>query len=527
MIQNINEIKEQLDIIEIISTFLPLKRSGSNYTAKCPFHEEKSDSFIVSKSKNRYKCFGCGAGGNAIDFIMNFLKIDFTEAILKAAEISNIEIKQEYNAKYAEFAKKKQEAQERLEILNKEQLKALIKHEKLMEYLLKRGLTYENIERHDLGYNLDSKIILDIMGERLAKELYLITENGYNFFNNRLMFGIRDSKNKLVGYSGRIHDFLNFSKQAKYINSKDSFLYKKSDILYNINHAKKLINETKSLYIVEGYFDSITCNILNTPSIALCGTALNENHIKNIAKYTNDKTTINIMLDSDKAGRAASVRAYKTFMQYNYIDIVMVRLQPRFKDLNEFYIAKQRGETKDSDQNAIKHVGLEFCLKVELGLAESIKEKQEKLRFYTEYYKKADYFTKEYMLPYLSKYQHLNAPQRAPTDYNKSEQDYILTLLANDANKAFLARHVLDSSDFIDSKSFLDIYNNIDTKYHFIETNNDISNDDFYKIILRYKIYSLESKRAKALQRRPIDTNYILLLNKEIKEFKSELVIPF
>ena len=279
MIENIQQIKDCIDIVQIIESYLPLKKSGANYLANCPFHNEKSPSFVVNKQKNMFHCFGCGEGGNGIDFIIKYDRLDFIEATHKAARLCNIDVVEKVDIHFSKKRDKIKDMQDRLETLQKEQLKALTKHEKLIAYLLKRGFKYEDIEKHDLGYNLDSKIIIDIMSEKYAKELNLITEKNYNFFNNRLMFAIRNSNNKIVGFSGRIHDYYNFTNQAKYINSTDSILYKKSDILYNYNHAKELLRNRNEIYIVEGYFDAITCNLLGIPSVALCGTALNANQI--------------------------------------------------------------------------------------------------------------------------------------------------------------------------------------------------------------------------------------------------------
>lgn len=525
MIENIQQIKDSINIVEIIESYLPLRRNGDNYISCCPFHNEKTPSFSVSKSKNIWHCFGCGLGGNGIDFIIKKENLDFIAAVRKAANICGIDLKESYNENVDKVREKIKDLQARLETLQKEQYLELLKHEKLMKYLEKRGFN-SNLQAFDFGLNLDKKRIIEIMTYEGALNLNLITEKGYNFFNNRLMLAIRNNQNKIVGFSGRTHDYFNFSNQPKYLNSKESILYKKSDILYNINHVKALLKQTNEIYIVEGYFDSLTCNLLGIPSVALCGTALNANHLKNLSKLINDNTQIYISLDSDSPGRDATLRAVKVMLEYGFVESNVARLNPTYKDINEFYINSNNKNIPFAKSNAI-----EYALKVELGLATNIKKKQEILRYYREYINNCkDIFTRKYVEKILAKFNLIETPRMTETSHNIKEQEIILNQLAIDKQKRFLARDILSSDEFKDKKAYDDIMagkENADTRKYLILDSINMDNETFYKIILRYKIFSLESKKQKAMEKSKIDIKYLVALNEKISEYKNTLDIPF
>lgn len=527
MIENLAQIKEQINIIEVLQSYIPLKKMGSNYISICPFHTENTPSLVVSRKKGKFHCFGCNEGGNAIDFVMKYEHIDFIEAIKKCSNICNIEVKEIRSKKSIELLERKQELQERLKRLNISMRNNLLRHEKLVSYLLKRGFKYEVIEQFGLGLALSKNQVIDILGLANAKELGFITDKGYNFFENRLMITLFDSNNNIVGFSGRIHDYNNFTKSPKYINSKDSLLYKKSDILYNLGFARTLkhksiegIKEKNVLFIVEGYFDSISLTLLGIPSIAICGTALNPTYLKNIMKYFSE-SKIYIALDSDNAGREASIRAYKVFLEYGFVDVKIARLKGDYKDVNECF---SKGEALDFKF----YEGLDFALRVELSQG-SIKERQERLKYYATIYKKQrDYFVIEYMRPYMQRY-FIQRQEKLKTT-NESDEESILTQLAQDNTKRFIAEKILSSEDFSNKEAFLDIMSNKQSslyRQYELKECREIANDLFYKIILRFKIEILKYKRNKALYQKPFDKDYILALNNKIDEMNEHLKIQF
>lgn len=534
MIENIQEIKDSIDIVQVIESYLPLRKSGGNFIANCPFHSEKSPSFVVNKAKNLYHCFGCNAGGNGIDFIMQKESLDFINAIKKAANICNITINETFSENYTKKRNKILDMQERLNRLQVAQFNALMKHKKLVEYLEKRGFNKETLKKYDFGLCLEKKEIINIMTYEYALNLNLITDKGYNFFNNRLTLAIRSSYGNIVGFSGRIHDYFNFTNQSKYINSKDSILYKKSEILYNFANAKELLKKRNEIYIVEGYFDALTCNLLEIPSVALCGTALNANHLKVLNRLINEETIIYIALDSDNAGQQATIRAIKTLMQNAFIESKVARLNPQYKDINEFYMKSNIDSNKEITQSVPFSIfeSLEYALKVELGNAKTINAKKEKFRFYTDYLQSCkDIFIKEYVAKILEKFNFTESKEIKESNYLLQEQSFILNQLANSREKRFLANSLLNSDDFSDKDSFLHILANHENNKDFIKyailDYENIDNDTFYKIILRYKIFRLESKRNKTLHKKPLDSKYLYELNTQIQGYKNELEIPF
>lgn len=519
MLQNIEYIKQNANIVEVIQSFIPLRKNGGNYISKCPFHDEDTPSFTVNLRKNIFHCFGCNEGGNAVDFVMKYERIDFVQAIKKVANICNIDIQEHktYTKKALDYI----EITERYQELYNESLKALLQHDKLCQYLEKRGIKKEFFSVYKIGLCLDKQTIIKIMGYKLSLELGLIIgKSDYNFFQNRLLFFISDAKSNIVGISGRIHDYNNFSKSPKYINSKESTIYKKSEILYNLHFALQIMKEHKKneIYIVEGYVDALTCNLLHIPAIALCGTGFNKNHLTLLNKYIDEKTKIYLALDSDIAGNNATIRAYKILLQYGFIE-AKVAILKGYKDLNEFYILSQ-------DKTNIPFMiyeALFFCLETEIANAITIAQKRSKLAFYVNFYKNSnDYFTKQYMSVYIKKYIDIqNQKPEQNTHYNIKDEHLLLAILANDRKKRFIAEPILQSSFFSDSVAFLDIMANKQTKNmrkYMLMPYAEISDEVFYKIIIRYKIIFLKQS-LQAIS----DVKQKLLIKKQIQDLKKRL----
>ena len=541
MITNLDYIKSNLDIVSIIENYLPLKKAGANYLTACPFHDENTPSLIINKSKNLFHCFGCGEGGNALDFIIKYEKLDFNNAVKKACSICNLDIKEEQSKKQS----KDKETQERLQNFYDESLKELLKHEKLLNYLAKRGFKGEVLESYGLGYCLSSERIKEILGDSLAYSLGFFTEKGYNFFQNRLLLCIRNEREKIVGFSGRLfEDSSKHAKTAKYINSKESELYKKNSILYNYTNALNILNRTKApyIYIVEGYFDALTCNLLEIPSVSIMSASIHLNQLKLLTKLLKDDTRIHIALDSDEAGRSGSIRAYKMLLQYGYLESKISRLDKSYKDLNEFYTKSE------SPIIPFKHFsGMDFSLKVELGLAKSIKAKNEILDYYKNLANKAnDIFTKNYILKHLNKYlikpldsmpdkeaqnkQNQQTPQQEAQQriIHKRQETEILTQLAQDKQKRYLIKDLLNANDFIQKDIFTNIINEKETKEIrelLLQSATEQDLNTFYKIALRYKTNILKKRLSKAIKDNNI--NYIHAINLKLQELNKYQEIPF
>ena len=313
----VDEIKSRLDIVDVISKYVILKKRGANYLGLCPFHNEKTPSFIVSPQKGIFKCFGCGKGGDAISFLMEIKGQSYSETIKDLADQFNVELPRG-NSNYEKAKDKKAKIYEILEkaknyytetLLNKPEAKAAY------DYLMKRGITEDTIKKYGLGYSYNS---YDALIKYLKEyEVGILIESGlvvnneekmsyYDRFRDRLMIPIFDEKNQVVAFGSRTlkKDF----DGPKYINSPDTPVYNKSKILYGFNFASKEIKNRDSVLIMEGYFDVITAQVNGVGNaVATCGTALTPEHVKLISHYCASRK-IYLAFDTDNAGQNATNR---------------------------------------------------------------------------------------------------------------------------------------------------------------------------------------------------------------------------
>lgn len=305
--QNVwDEIKNKSDIVSIISEYVSLSKQGNNFKACCPFHGEKTPSFIVSPDKQIFKCFGCDKGGNVLDFVSEYKKITKLEALKILAEKANTNIddyiSKYQNSNYSESQMKLFDINDQTNNFFQYQL-ITSKDEKLKEYLDSRGLTREIIKKFEIGYAPKDINILEYLKNREVEEnlvlkASLILPNDSNFFNDRITFPLKDEKGNIVGFSAR--DITNLDN-VKYLNSPETDVFKKSKILFNYFNALESIDETKEVYIVEGQMDVIAlakANIFN--AVATMGTALTYEHLKLLKNKT-----ITLAFDNDKAGQNA------------------------------------------------------------------------------------------------------------------------------------------------------------------------------------------------------------------------------
>lgn len=326
MITNIEELKTHIVILDIVGHYIPLQKNGGNYVACCPFHDEKTPSFMVNPSKNIFYCFGCNKGGDAITFVKEYNKVEFSEAIQEIARI--IGFKLEYS---------KGRIDNSLEI-NQEFLEYCTKRsQQIQDFCLKRGITEDIIQDFGLGYSGEHFEIRNALSDsKKAIQLGLLydTPNGLKSpFAKRLIIPIFNHNGKCVGFSGR-----ELTKtHAKYINSKESPFYKKKTILYGFHIAKKYIPRAKEVFIVEGYFDVMALHVLGYKnSVAICGTALSKEHIALLTKY--EDITINLALDNDNAGLQATKKAIMLLLGYEIYDAFVVHIDTKCKDFNDILL---------------------------------------------------------------------------------------------------------------------------------------------------------------------------------------------
>ncbi len=339
----IDDILSNIDIVDIIWTRIKLKRVWRNFVALCPFHKEKTPSFVVSPDKQIFKCFWCGIGWNAIKFIMEYEKVDFRDAIKILAKEAKIDINKYKTGKLSSDEKKWLE-KEKLININKHALaffkKQLQNNSTALNYLAKeRQLNPKIINLFNLWYAPNSFSALpdyltnfwfsleDILKTWLVKKDS--QWNLYSFFKNRIIFPIYDHIWNLVAFAWRI---INPKDNPKYLNIPETPIYDKSKILYWLNIAKNYINEWKKIFVVEGYMDVIGLARWNTPIwVASCWTALTPNHLKLLKRYTEN---IIFAFDNDEAGFQATLRATKIAYE-NEIYPKIFLLPEKFKDFDE------------------------------------------------------------------------------------------------------------------------------------------------------------------------------------------------
>jgi len=321
---NVEKIKERLGIVEVVSSYVKLEKAGSNLKACCPFHKEKTPSFLVSPLRDSFYCFGCGAKGDIFTFVQEFEHLDFMGALKVLAERAGVEL-------VKENPDIKNEKDRLFLILETATLFFKNKFtEEAKEYLKKRGLNSETIEKWRLGYSLQEwRSLYDFLKSKGFQEsdmekvgLVRKSDKGYyDWFRDRIMFPLFDNSGRVIGFSGRI--FHDDKKSAKYINSPETALYSKSENLYGLNFAKQAIRERGYTILVEGQMDAILVHqagFLNT--VASGGTALTDRHLDILKRMSNN---LLIAYDGDKAGFGASERAWQKALSIG-MDVKIAKL---------------------------------------------------------------------------------------------------------------------------------------------------------------------------------------------------------
>lgn len=307
----IDKVKESSDIVDIISGYIQLKKSGSNFVGLCPFHNEKTPSFTVSESKQYFRCFGCGEGGDSIGFIMKKENLDFVDAIKLLADKYNIQIEEK------KIDHKFVSEKERLYNINKETARFFFDNlgnsQKSLEYLSRRQIDLKTMRQFGLGYAHDSWNSLHnhllnkgFKSEEIAKIGLIGKKSGntgyYDKFRDRIIFPIIDTRSRVIGFGGRVMN----DSVPKYLNSSDSIIFNKGNHLYGLNLVSKY-SDKKKILLVEGYMDVISLFSSGVNyAVASLGTALTERQAKLLKRYGEE---IYICYDSDTAGTKATLRA--------------------------------------------------------------------------------------------------------------------------------------------------------------------------------------------------------------------------
>lgn len=369
----IEEVISQNDIVEVVSEYVTLKKSGRNYMGLCPFHREKSPSFCVSMDKQIFKCFGCSEGGNVITFIMKIENLDFWDAVEMLAERANIDTtRYEVNNYYNKMDTTKRDLKETLYKLNRDvglfyhnNLIELLKEEKnpVKDYIISRKLDIKTINKFGIGYSTGKESLYDYLvklgyskEEIEASDIILPSRNGrmYDRFFDRVMFPIFDIRDRIVAFGGRAFGEKVISKTIpKYYNSQENEIYHKGKTLYLMNFAKR--EKLENVIIVEGYMDAIALQKFGfNNAVASLGTALTENQARLIKKYTDN---VIIGYDQDGAGQAATMRGLDILANHG---------------LNVKVLKLDRSDVKDPDEYLNKYgpERLKKCVDEAISLVE-------------------------------------------------------------------------------------------------------------------------------------------------------------
>ena len=358
----IDGIRESFSIVDIISEYIPLKKVGSNYKALCPFHQEKTPSFIVNPLKEIFHCFGCGVGGNIFTFIMKMENIEFVDALKILAKKAGVDIIDEVNSKTVKEKDGFYKIQEFAARFYNKNLLENANGSKAMEYLEKRGIKDETIKEFKLGFALNSwdslissalknEITMDsllktgLIVQKQKDDLQKDKQTGcYDRFRNRIIFPISDSRNRIIGFGARALD----DSLPKYINSPDTIIYHKGDNLYGWNLAKDEAAKIGHAVLVEGYFDCIMCHQEGIKNVcAVLGTGLTYNQAELLKRYV-DKCII--LFDVDIAGVEASMRGINVLVENGIF--TRIASVPSGKDPDEFLRTNTKEELIDIISNS-------------------------------------------------------------------------------------------------------------------------------------------------------------------------------
>jgi DNA primase len=332
----VDQIILQADIVEVVGDFVSLKKKGQNLWAPCPFHFEKSPSFSVAPNKGIYKCFGCGKAGNAVQFIMDIEGTSYVEALKYLAKKYSIDIEEDTSPAAVQAQNEKDSLYIISDFAKEYYVKALHKNDEGQSigapYFKQRGLSAATIQKFELGYSLDSWDDFTKAALEKGFQLKYLEQTGltivkqeegkqYDRFRGRVMFPIHNVSGRTIGFGARTLKS-NDKKSPKYVNSPESPIYHKSDVLYGMFQAKQAIRQEDVCYLVEGYLDVLSLHQGGIENVvASSGTSLTENQIKLIGRYTKN---ITVLYDGDPAGIKASLRGIDLILEGGLnVDVVL------------------------------------------------------------------------------------------------------------------------------------------------------------------------------------------------------------
>src|SRR3989338_8439402 len=347
--QIVDQVQSLNDIVEVVSTYIPLKRAGRNFKANCPFHNEKTPSFIVNPDKQIFHCFGCGVGGDVFSFLMKYEQMNFPEALKRLAERAHVTLPESKPSSPRE--KSQLERLYQIYLAASEFYHANLKHPELGKqaraYLAKRSFGTQEIDMFCIGFSLSEwRTLYEFLSKKgfgeqelLRSGLILRSAQGspYDLFRNRIMFPILNAQGKVIAFGGRVMG----DEMPKYLNSPETPVFRKRKEMYSLHLAKRAIGtseEVRRILIVEGYLDCIRLYSNGFQNVvATLGTSLTQEHVQTLKRYADEAI---VVFDGDKAGEQASLRGLDIFLEEGMG--VRVLCLPKGFDPDDFIRSKGR-----------------------------------------------------------------------------------------------------------------------------------------------------------------------------------------
>lgn len=439
--ESIENLKSHLDVVDIISQFIEVKKSGANFKACCPFHGEETPSFVVSPTKQIYHCFGCGVGGDSIKFVMEYEKLSYPEALEKLASMANVSLEYDNNFKKIDSSI--------IVKVNEYYQKLLTHNEESKEYLKSRGISDFSIEKFEIGFASNSNDTINFLKTNFlnladAKEFGIIDtgQNGlYSRFIDRITFPIYTINGTVVGFGGRTISGHN----AKYVNSPQTKLFNKSRLLYGYNLAKETIYKQKIVIVTEGYLDVIMLHQAGfSNAVATLGTALTAEHLPLLKR---GEPKVIVAYDGDKAGINAAYKASLLLSHSQFKGGVVI-----FRDGQD--PADMVNGNKIDELNAMFSDTTPFidfaidCIIKKYNL-ENPQDKQSALQESNDYLKTLSPIFQEQYAPLLVRKLNVN-PQLVQVQHFENQRSENVNLSTIDISELSIIKTVLDNPKYLE-----------------------------------------------------------------------------
>ncbi|MBP9616398.1 MAG: DNA primase [Aliarcobacter sp.] len=485
--ESIENLKNNLDVVDVISQYIELKKSGANFKACCPFHGETTPSFVVSPAKQIYHCFGCGVGGDSIKFVMEYEKLTYPETIEKLASMNN------FNLEYEENTEKKQDTKI-IEEVNKFYQKLFVSNDIVKEYIHERGISEFSIEKFEIGYapaSIDTINFLKSNHYNLPDAIDLgIIDTGtnglYSRFIERITFPIYSINARLVGFGGRTITGHN----AKYVNSPQTKLFNKSKLLYGYHLAKEHIYKKNRIIVCEGYLDVIMLHQagFNT-AVATLGTALTQEHLPLLRR---GEPKVILAYDGDKAGLAAAFKASVMLSQSEFEGGVIIFEDGM--DPADMVNKNKINELNEIFANSIPFTPYAIDYIISKYDINDANQKQKALLEANEYLKSLGLIYQDEYKRYLA--QKLNIRENLIQISSNKQRAFTPTLSKIDIAELCIIKSILEKPSRLDA--VLDIIDASMFEFHKNEFElvlTDISNISLNSIILNEKLENYDDER--------------------------------